>query len=82
MDINIRNQVLISVSTLMCHYRHGAYRVIKDPEGVVSLWAIDGIPNAPFSLSFVDRGRVYNNINDVPEHVLKSFIDYVRRSVK
>lgn len=82
MDTNLRNQALISASTLMRHYRHGAYRVIRDPEGVVSLWAIDGSPNAPFSLSFVDRGRIYNNINDVPEHVLKSFIEYVRRSVK
>ena len=66
--------------TLMRHYRHGAYRAIRDPEGVISLWAIEGNPHAPFSLSIVDKGRVYNSIDDVPEHVLKSFIEYVRKT--
>lgn len=71
-----------SVATLMRHYRYGAYRAIRDPEGVISLWAIEGRPNAPFSMSFVDKGRVYNNIDDVPDYVLKSFIDYVRKAVR
>lgn len=63
-------------------YRHGAYRAIRDPEGAVSLWAIEGSPTAPFSLSFVDKGRVYNNINDVPHAFLISFIEYVRKTVR
>ena len=69
-----------AAQTLMRHYRHGAYRVIRDPEGNISLWAIEGNPNAPFSLSFVNKGRVYYKIDDVPEYFLKSFIEYVRKS--
>ena len=71
-----------AVASLMRRYRHGAYRAIRDPEGVVSLWAIDGSPTAPFSLSFVDKGRVYNNINDVPHAFLISFLAYVRKTVR
>ena len=81
-DINLYSQAISAVESLMRHYRHGAYRVIRDPEGVVSLWAIEGCPNSPFSISFVDKGRVYNNIGDVPDYLLKSFINYVRKSVR
>lgn len=70
-----------AVAVLIRHYRHGAYRAIRDPDGIVSLWAIEGSPNAPFSISFVDKGRVYYKIEEVPDHVLKSFIEYVRKSV-
>lgn len=71
-----------AVASLMRRYRHGAYRAIRDPEGAVSLWAIDGSPNAPFSISFVEKGRVYNNIDDVPHVFLISFIEYVRKTVR
>jgi hypothetical protein len=81
-DENLYSQAKSAVGTLMRHYRHGAYRAIRDPDGVVSLWAIEGSPNAPFSISFVDKGRVYYNIDGVPDHVLKSFIEYVRKSVR
>jgi hypothetical protein len=30
----------------------------------------------------MDKGRVYNKIEDVPDHVLKSVIEYVRKSVR
>lgn len=78
----IRTNAKSAVQALMRHYRHGAYRAIRDPEGVISLWAIEGRPGAPFSLSFTDKGRVYNNIDDVPEYFLKSFVEYVRKSVQ
>lgn len=71
-----------AAALLMRNYRHGAYRVIRDPEGVVSLWAIEGNPHAPFSISFVDKGRIYNNIDDVPDYVLKLFVEYVRKTVR
>jgi hypothetical protein len=64
----------------MRHYRHGAYRVIRDPEGIVTLWEIEGSPNAPFSISFANKGRVYNKIEDVPDDLLKSFLEYVRKA--
>jgi hypothetical protein len=81
-NANLSSQAKEAAASLMRRYRHGAYRAIRDPEGVVSLWAIEGSPNAPFSLSFVDKGRVYNKIEDVPDHVLKAFIDQVRKSAQ
>ena len=81
-DITIYNQAIVAVATLMRHYRHGAYRAIRNPEGVVSLWAIEGSPNAPFSISFVNKGRVYNKIEDVPDEMLKSFLEYVRKTIR
>jgi hypothetical protein len=78
----IRTSAKIAVQALMRHYRHGAYRAMRNPEGVISLWAIEGSPGAPFSMSFVDKGRVYHRIEDVPEDFLKSFVEYVRKSVQ
>jgi hypothetical protein len=81
-DINLCNQAKSSVLILMQHYRSGAYRAIRDPEGVVSLWAIEGSPNAPFSISFVEKGRVYNNIEDVPDVFMKSLVKYVHETIR
>ncbi|MDD2734589.1 MAG: hypothetical protein PHF56_11670 [Desulfuromonadaceae bacterium] len=77
-NMNLYSQAKAAAESLMRHYRKGAYRVIRDPEGVISLWAIEGNPNDPFSLSFTDKGRVYNRIGDVPDDMLKSFLEYVR----
>lgn len=81
-DREIKSQVKSAVAILMRHYRKGAYRVIKDPEGVISLWVIESGPNDPFSISFVDKGRVYNKIEDVPGEMLKSFLEYVRKAFR
>jgi len=74
----LNSQAQSAVATLLRQYRRGAYRIIIDPEGKVSLWAIVGNPNAPFSISFTDKGRVYNKLEDVPDHALRAFIDYVK----
>ena len=79
---DIFNQAKSAGALLMRHYCFGAYRVIRDPEGVVSLWAIEGSPNAPFTISFVDKGRVYYKLEDVPDHLLKSFVEYVRKTIR
>ena len=81
-DIDIINQAKSAAALLMRHYRHGSYRIIRDPEGVISLWAIEGSPNAPFTISFVDKGRVHYRIDEVPEYFLKSFIEYVGKSFR
>lgn len=81
-NTRIFSQAMVAAETLRRHYRKGTYRVIRDPEGVISLWAIEGNPNDPFSLSFVERGRVYNKIEDVPEEMLKSFLEYVNKTVR
>jgi hypothetical protein len=79
-DSNLHSQAKSAVAMLMRHYRHGAYRVIRDPEGVVSLWAIEGNPTDPFSISFVEKGRVHYKIEDVPPDLLKSFLEYLQKS--
>jgi hypothetical protein len=81
-NTNLYSQAKVAAESLMRRYRKGAYRVIRDPEGVISLWAIEGNPIDPFSLSFVDRGRVYNKIEEVPDDMLKSFLEYVRKTVR
>jgi hypothetical protein len=79
-DLNLYRQAKGTVESLMRHYRHGAYRVIRNPEGAVSLWAIESNPNEPFSISFADKGRVYYKIEDVPHDMLKSFLEYFCRT--
>ena len=80
-DPNLFSQAKSAVAALMRHYRYGAFRVIRDPEGVISLWSIEGNPKDSFSISFVDKGRVYNRIEDAPQDYLRSFVEYVRKSV-
>ena len=76
------NQAIRAVESLKRHYRNGAYRVIRDPEGVVSLWEIEGNPNDPFSISFADKGRIYGKIQDVPQDLLRSFLEYMQQSAR
>jgi hypothetical protein len=81
-DINMINSSKSAIQSLMQHYKYGAYRVIRDPEGMVSFWAIEGSPRAPFSISFVEKGRTYSRMEDVPLDFLKSFLEHVRKTVR
>lgn len=81
-DKELYDQAKRAVALLMRHYRYGAFRMLRDPEGVVSLWAIEGDAKASFSLSFVDRGRVYRIIDDVPPDFLKAFLEYVKNTLR
>ena len=81
-NTNLYSQAKLAAESLMRHFRKGAYRVIRDPEGVISLWAIEGNPNDPFSISFANRGRIYNKIEDVPDEMLKSFLEYFSKTVR
>ncbi|RII29948.1 MAG: hypothetical protein CXR30_09120 [Geobacter sp.] len=40
----------------------GAYRIIRDPEGAVSIWDIIGTNTKPFEVTFADCGRMSRNI--------------------
>jgi len=81
-QLNLYSQAKSAGDTLKRHFGHGAYRVIRDPEGVISVWAIEGGPHDPFSLSFVDKGRVYNRMEDVPGDMLRSFSEYVSKKFR
>jgi hypothetical protein len=61
-------------------YQRGSYRLIRDPEGVISMWSIEGFEKCSFSLSFADRGRVSNTIEDMSPDFVRAFVEYVRKT--
>jgi hypothetical protein len=79
-DMNLYNQGKGAVVQLVRRYQRGSYRVIRDPEGVISLWAIEGSERSPFSVSFADRGRISGNIEDMSSEFVRAFIEYVRKA--
>jgi hypothetical protein len=54
--------------------------VIRDPEGVISLWTIEGYERDPFSVSFADRGRISGNIEDMSPEFVRALIEFVRKN--
>ncbi|KAB0667624.1 hypothetical protein F6V25_02720 [Oryzomonas japonica] len=80
-DVNLYNQGKNALMLLVRLYRQrGSYRIIRDPEGVISLWAIEGAERTPFSVSFADRGRISGNLEDMSPEFVRSFIAYVRKN--
>jgi hypothetical protein len=78
-DANLYQQGKSAVVELMRRYRRGAYRVIRDPEGEITLWKIEGYDEGHFSLSFANKGRISGNLEDMPPEFVKSFVSYVRK---
>ena len=76
-DLHVRGQN--AVVALRCRYQRGAYRVIRDPEGVISLWAIEGTRYSPFSIEFADRGRVSRTLGSMSPDFIQAFLEYVAR---
>ena len=60
----------------------GAYRIIRDPDGVVSMWCLEGMEGGPFSVSFANRGRISGNLEDMPPEFVQAFIAFVKRTVR
>lgn len=79
-DVNLYNQGKSALALLVRLCRSGSYRVIRDPEGVISLWAIEGNERNPFSVSFADRGRISGNIEDMSPEFVRAFIEYVKKN--
>ncbi len=79
-DVNLYNQGKGALAQLARLYQRGSYRVIRDPEGIISLWAIEGNERGPFSVSFADRGRISGNIEDMSPEFVRAFIEYVRKN--
>ncbi len=61
--------------------RRGSYRVIKDPDGVITVWSIEGEEREPFRVSFANRGRISWDIEDMPADFVRAFVDYVQRTI-
>lgn len=82
LDPQLLTQSKNAVARLRQRHGQGAYRIIRDPEGVVSLWAIEGTENGPFSLTFADRGRISTHIEQMSPAFVKSFVEYVNRTAR
>jgi hypothetical protein len=80
-DPSLFNQAKTAVESIRRQHPYGAFRV-KDPEGSIYLWAIESSPREQFSISFVDKGRVYSRVEELPQDFLKSFLEYVRKNAQ
>jgi hypothetical protein len=81
-DLKLSHEAQGAIVLLRQKYQSGAYRVIRDPEGVISLWSIEGLERHPFSLQFANRGRISSNIADMPDDFVRVFIEYVRKTLR
>ena len=77
-DANLYTQGKSATALLLRKYQRGTYRVIRDPEGVISFWAVEGLEKSAFSMSFANRGRISNSIEDMPPEFVRAFIAYVK----
>lgn len=78
-DTLIYSQGKSALTVLMGIRKRGAYRVIRDPEGVVSMWAIEGTERGPFTVTFADRGRVSAKLEVMSPDFVKAFVEYVNK---
>jgi hypothetical protein len=81
-DSNFFNQAKSAVESIRIQHKFGAFRVIRDPEGSISFWSIESSPREPFSISFADKGRVYNRIEELPQDYLVSLLEYLKKTIK
>ena len=80
-DVALYNLGKNAIMILAKNRQRGSYRVIKDPDGVISVWSVEGEERSPFRVSFANRGRISWNIEDMPPDFVKSFVEYVQRTV-
>ncbi len=78
-DQDFYRQGKLAMTTLMRMRQRGTYHVIRDPEGVITMWAIEGEERKPFALSFADRGRISADIEKMSPEFVRAFVEYVRR---
>jgi hypothetical protein len=81
-DLKLSQEAQGAIVLLRQKYQRGVYRVIRDPEGVISFWAIEGLEQNPFSLQFANRGRISSNVADMPADFVRAFINFVRKTVR
>jgi hypothetical protein len=81
-DTILHNQGKNALTQLMHRYRRGSYRIIRDPEGVISMWAIEGTGKGPFSVSFADQGRTGTRIEQMSPAFVKALVEYVNKTAR
>jgi len=78
-NTTIINQGKTALAILARIHPHGAYRIIRDPEGVISIWSIEGTARMTFRVSFADRGHLSNRIEDMSADFLRALVEYVKK---
>jgi len=54
--------------------QRGWYRIIRDPEGVVSVWDILNTQTKPFAITFVDRGHSSHDLERMSPEFVKAML--------
>lgn len=80
-DIALYNLGKNAIMTLAKNRQRGSYHVIRDPDGVISMWGIEGEERGPFRISFANKGRISGDIEDMPPEFVKAFVDYVQKTI-
>ena len=70
-----------AIMLLAQNRKRGSYHAVRDPDGVVTLWAVIGEERGPFGITFANRGRISGNIEDMPPEFVRAFVDYVQKTV-
>jgi len=61
--------------------QRGCYHVIRDPEGVITVWSVEGEERGPLRMSFANRGRVSGNLEDMPPEFVRALVAYVQKTM-
>jgi hypothetical protein len=68
---------MAAIARLLQMWKRGSYRVIRDPEGEISIWTVVGKERQPFSICFVERGRVSGRLEAMSPEFVRAFLAYV-----
>ena len=81
-DIILYKQGEEAIAALARNRRQrGSYHIVRDPEGVVSMWAVDGMERASFAITFGNAGRVSGRLDDMPPEFVRALINYIKSRV-
>jgi hypothetical protein len=76
------NQGKAAVAAYCRHVsQRGWYRIIRDPEGSISLWDILGTQAKPFSITFVDRGRQSQDLGRMSPEFVKGMLQCLNQEL-
>jgi hypothetical protein len=70
-----------AIMLLAKNRQRGTYHAVRDPDGVVTLWASEGEERGPFRITFANRGRISGDIEDMAPEFVRAFVDYVQKTV-
>jgi hypothetical protein len=61
--------------------QRGWYRIIRDPEGNISIWDIVGTQAKPFSITFAERGRTSQELERMSPEFVQGMMQCLRKEI-